>query len=311
MRGVVSFLSGTYCSCHCRAVQRPCELFCGVCRGQDKDVFRDVYRSLLAKRLLLQKSFSPDAERNAISLLKHACGPQYTYRIDGMITDLAVAKDLDKVPEYCCSLCVSRPKQQSSNCCVIRTQLYHERATLLDRDCEFHSYVLKTGYWPGFHLLQNVTLPTEMMKCVTNFQNYYTSREPAKKVRYFAPGLPTGVPKHPMLFRAHQLTWVWSQGTSTLRVTFNDQWRDVVVTSLQAMVVLWFNTHSGITVSDLATLTGIEKGNLKRIIAPMCCAKGFKILKKTPPAPTIKDDDTLEFDYAFRHPKRACVFATR
>jgi Cullin family len=64
---------------------------------QDKDVFRDVYRSLLAKRLLLQKSFSPDAEKSAISLLKHACGPQYTYRIDGMITDLAVAKDLDKV----------------------------------------------------------------------------------------------------------------------------------------------------------------------------------------------------------------------
>jgi hypothetical protein len=52
----------------------------------------------------------------------------------------------------------------------------------MDRECEFHSYVLKTGYWPGFHLLQNVTLPTEMSKCVTNFQNYYTSREPAKKV---------------------------------------------------------------------------------------------------------------------------------
>jgi hypothetical protein len=64
---------------------------------QDKDVFRDVFRLLLAKRLLMQKSVSMEAERSAITLLKHACGPQFTYRIEGMVSDLAMAKDLDKV----------------------------------------------------------------------------------------------------------------------------------------------------------------------------------------------------------------------
>lgn len=60
-------------------------------------MFRDVYRNLLAKRLLLQKSASMEEEKVAITMLKHACGPGFTYRIEGMISDLNLAKDLDNV----------------------------------------------------------------------------------------------------------------------------------------------------------------------------------------------------------------------
>ena len=38
--------------------------------SQDKDVFREYYRSFLAKRLLGQKSVSADLEKSAILLLK-------------------------------------------------------------------------------------------------------------------------------------------------------------------------------------------------------------------------------------------------
>lgn len=66
-----------------------------------------------------------------------------------------------------------------------------------------------------------------------------------------------------------QLTWVWSQGTSTLRVDFTDGWKDVVVTTLQAVLVLWFNMKPVMTVNELAMLSGMDKNNLKRVVAPM------------------------------------------
>jgi len=44
----------------------------------DKDVFAEVYREQLAKRLLYHRSSSEDAERLMITELKLACGIQYT-----------------------------------------------------------------------------------------------------------------------------------------------------------------------------------------------------------------------------------------
>lgn len=109
-----------------------------------------------------------------------------------------------------------------------------------------------------------------------------------------------------ILLVSSQLTWIWSQGTASIRVVFTDGWKDIVMTTLQAMVALLFNRTPVLTINDMASMTGIDKANLKRIVAPMCCAKGFKIIKKTPPTPVIKDEDLLEFDYTYKNSKRVC-----
>lgn len=41
----------------------------------DKDIFIEVFRSYLAKRLLVEKSQSIDLERSMISFVKLSCGP--------------------------------------------------------------------------------------------------------------------------------------------------------------------------------------------------------------------------------------------
>jgi hypothetical protein len=57
-----------------------------------KDVFMDIYRNLLAKRLLSGRSASRNAEISMISKLKLRHGAQFTGKLEGMLRDLDQGK---------------------------------------------------------------------------------------------------------------------------------------------------------------------------------------------------------------------------
>ena len=59
----------------------------------DKDLFAEIYRNQLAKRLLDSRSASDDAERTMIGKLKLRCGAQFTGKMEGMLNDLAIGDD--------------------------------------------------------------------------------------------------------------------------------------------------------------------------------------------------------------------------
>uniref|UniRef100_A0A915N656 Cullin family profile domain-containing protein n=1 Tax=Meloidogyne javanica TaxID=6303 RepID=A0A915N656_MELJA len=60
----------------------------------EKDVFEKYYKQHLAKRLLLQKSLSDDAEKSMISKLKTECGCQFTSKIEGMFRDMELSSTI-------------------------------------------------------------------------------------------------------------------------------------------------------------------------------------------------------------------------
>jgi len=62
----------------------------------EKDMFQEFSRKLLAKRLLLERSHSDDAERSLIAKLKQRCGTHYTTKLEGMITDMNLSRDMQK-----------------------------------------------------------------------------------------------------------------------------------------------------------------------------------------------------------------------
>lgn len=62
----------------------------------DKDVFVEVFRGFLAKRLLNDKSQSIDNEKVMISHIKMSCGPQFTKKLEGMLNDLNLANEESK-----------------------------------------------------------------------------------------------------------------------------------------------------------------------------------------------------------------------
>ena len=59
-----------------------------------KDVFEAFYKKDLAKRLLVGKSASVDAEKSMLSKLKQECGSAFTVKLEGMFKDMELSKDI-------------------------------------------------------------------------------------------------------------------------------------------------------------------------------------------------------------------------
>jgi len=59
-----------------------------------KDIFEAFYKKDLAKRLLVGRSASVDAEKSMLSKLKQECGGGFTSKLEGMFKDMTHSKDL-------------------------------------------------------------------------------------------------------------------------------------------------------------------------------------------------------------------------
>ena len=62
----------------------------------ENDVFERYYKGHLAKRLLLGRSVSDDAERGMLAKLKLECGFQFTQKLEGMFHDMKLSADTMK-----------------------------------------------------------------------------------------------------------------------------------------------------------------------------------------------------------------------
>lgn len=56
-------------------------------------MFERYYKAHLAKRLLLHRSISDDAERGLLAKLKIECGYQFTQKLEGMFHDMKISVD--------------------------------------------------------------------------------------------------------------------------------------------------------------------------------------------------------------------------
>ncbi|CAM9718096.1 unnamed protein product [Chrysoparadoxa australica] len=130
----------------------------------DKDLFAEIYRNQLAKRLLNQRSASSDAERLMIGKLKQRCGAQFTGKMEGMMTDLSIG--VDKAKEF----------EQKLKAKVA------DGSVDLD-GIEFNVEVLTTGYWPSYKPL-DVTLPQGMLKCTQFYRMYHEEATSHRRITW-------------------------------------------------------------------------------------------------------------------------------
>mmetsp|Transcript_13363 Transcript_13363/g.25225 ORF Transcript_13363/g.25225 Transcript_13363/m.25225 type:complete len:754 (-) Transcript_13363:141-2402(-) len=129
----------------------------------DKDLFAEIYRNQLSKRLLYETSASEDAEKSMIAKLKMKCGAQFTSKLEGMITDLSLASDLQKdFREH-------------------TEQLAEGKAALGGMD--FNVTVLTTGFWPSYQV-QDANLCPEMQKAIQTFHNFYNGRTQHRRLQW-------------------------------------------------------------------------------------------------------------------------------
>lgn len=127
---------------------------------QGKDVFEAFYKKDLAKRLLLGKSASIDAEKSMISKLKTECGSQFTNKLEGMFKDIELSKEINE------------SFRQSS-----------QARTKLPSGIELSVHVLTTGYWPTYPPM-DVRLPHELNVYQDIFKEFYLSKYSGRRLMW-------------------------------------------------------------------------------------------------------------------------------
>ncbi|CAI0467380.1 unnamed protein product [Linum tenue] len=126
----------------------------------DKDLFAEFYRKKLARRLLFDKSANDDHERSILTKLKQQCGGQFTSKMEGMVTDLTLARENQtSFEEYLGNNANANP------------------------GIDLTVTVLTTGFWPSYKSF-DLNLPVEMVKCVEVFREFYQTKTKHRKITW-------------------------------------------------------------------------------------------------------------------------------
>uniref|UniRef100_A0A665W8T8 Cullin 4A n=1 Tax=Echeneis naucrates TaxID=173247 RepID=A0A665W8T8_ECHNA len=124
-----------------------------------KDVFEAFYKKDLAKRLLVGKSASVDAEKSMLSKLKHECGAAFTSKLEGMFKDMELSKDI-----------------------MIQFKQYMQNQSE-PSNIELTVNILTMGYWPSYTPME-VHLPLEMVKLQEVFKLFYLGKHSGRKLQW-------------------------------------------------------------------------------------------------------------------------------
>ena len=125
----------------------------------DKDIFAEFYKKQLAKRLLLARSSSDDAERAMIAKLKLRCGAQFTPKLRGH---------------------GHRHEPLVGHAVAFASKASRQGNSAPDRS-------LRPGphHWPGpTYKSDDLNLPSEMLQCIETFKTFYDARTSHRRLRW-------------------------------------------------------------------------------------------------------------------------------
>lgn len=126
-----------------------------------KDVFEAFYKKDLAKRLLVGKSASVDAEKSMLSKLKQECGGGFTSKLEGMFKDMELSRDINIA--------------------------FKQHVAVLDRrelnTVDLTVNILTMGYWPTYPLME-VTMPPNLVEFQSVFNKFYLGKHSGRKLQW-------------------------------------------------------------------------------------------------------------------------------
>lgn len=125
---------------------------------QGKDVFEAFYKRDLAKRLLLNKSASFDAEKSMLSKLKAECGSGFTTKLEGMFKDMDTSKDI---------------------MVNFKASKMHSKIGNL----ELNVNVLTQGHWPTYPPAE-ANIPSQISECQEVFKEFYLSKHKGRRLMW-------------------------------------------------------------------------------------------------------------------------------
>jgi len=234
---------------------------------QGKDAFEAFYKRDLAKRLLLGKSASVDAEKSFIGKLKAECGAQFTAKLEGMFKDVDASRDLMRA--YNESLIGGSLKTKRDDDDEDAT---NKTAPL--KDIETYVNVLTAGSWPTYAAL-TLRLPLPLERARDAYASFYLGKHSGRK-----------------------LAWLDSLGHCVLRARFDKGEKELCTSTFQAAVLLLFNDFESLTAKEVVEKTGMDDGECRRALQSLACGK-TRVLTKTPKGREILDDDVFTVNGSF------------
>ena len=120
---------------------------------QGKAVFEAFYKKDLARRLLMGRSASHDAERNMLTRLKNECGASFTHNLESMFKDMDLARE--EIASY--------------------NQLLDDRGRKSGAGPDLHVNVLSAASWPTYPDVP-VNIPTAISKLMSDFETHYKTK---------------------------------------------------------------------------------------------------------------------------------------
>ncbi|KNC49408.1 Cullin 4 [Thecamonas trahens ATCC 50062] len=120
-----------------------------------KDVFEAFYKKDLAKRLLLGKSASADAEKAMVARLRDECGSTFANKLEGMMKDIELSRELNA--------------SWSEGGSAASVAMF--------------AHVLTMGFWPTYPE-HTVLLPPDMAGHVDDFEAFYKTKHSGRKLKW-------------------------------------------------------------------------------------------------------------------------------
>ncbi|XP_018488258.2 cullin-1-like [Raphanus sativus] len=219
--------------------------------SHEKDIFAEFYRKKLSLRLLLNRGVSDDHEISILTKLKQQHVGQFTFKMERMVNDLTLSREnQNSFKEYVANNSVAKP------------------------GIGLTVTLLTTGIWPSYKTF-GINLPSEMVKCVEFFKEFYEKKTKGRK-----------------------LTWIHSLGTCHVNGMFDQKPIELIVSTHQAVVLLLFNTRDKLSYSDIQTQLNVGHEDLVWLLHSLSCCK-YKILTKEPATETVSRTDVFEFNSKF------------
>lgn len=254
----------------------------------EKDVFQEFCRKQLAKRLLLDRSHSDDAERFLITKLKQSCGAHFTSKLEGMILDINVSKETHQLQFSQWNLQKGGGANEGSAASM-------SGAAVVD-GVDFNVRVLTTGHWPTYSE-EVIVLPPQLAACETRFKEYYDMKTSQRVLR-----------------------WVHSLGKGSLETTLfvgKKPYKKVElhVSTHHLCILVLFNTTDSLTYGQILEAVqskvidkdgkSIQSGeDLIKASLVSLMSKKYPLLTKEPKGREFNRSDIFRINLAFVSPKR-------
>ncbi|XP_042392805.1 cullin-1-like [Zingiber officinale] len=134
--------------------------------------------------------------------------------------------------------------------------------------------ILTSASWPHYRS-SHLKVPSEMVRCIQVFEGFYQPEKTRRK-----------------------LSWIYSLGTCTMNVIFDDKPVELFMTTYQAAVLLLFKDSERLNCTDIISQLNLTKDEVVRLLRSLSCSS-CKILNKEPNSNSISSEDVFEFNSKF------------